>query len=684
MGRRTVKGNRKRTWWIVGGATAVVVAAAACGVAALALNVPVEKPLATTPEEREDPAVTSVNVPAVFDSWSSNPAVGDGVQADAGDSGLSARFVVGAEIDILAQTVTLEPNTTYEISATYQSGVADEGLLSIAIGDDKSMELPSAAEWKTVDFEFESGGGGAVPLTITSTAALEGFRLGALTMTSPGGEDVIGNPEFDTFSAASRITNPSLFMESRSAYIGISAPVSEVSWTVTGKDGVEALAGTSTSQSGLALIQLSSLAQGFYTASFAAPEPGLPAGQVNFVVLDDVMPDTLDERLGTIVHLYVPHSVGAGALAQTLGYGNVRVDASWSDNEVAGSYNFPPGIDAAYADFRSRGIHVLPIVAYANASYDNYKTPSSAAGLAAYARYAAATATHYDVDAISIYNEFNHLPFNTGDCGPTPACYMQLLVPAVEAVHAAQPGALIVGPENAHKDDEFLTGLYQAGALNYLDAVTFHPYDYGFEENGSPEFLVESIAQAQARILEYNTDDTPPPIWITELGWTSVLTDSEAQQGDFLTRAQVIALASGVERFYWYDMIKDNQSPTDNIGNFGIVHQATASVPAFEPKPASAAQAIVSRMLAGKAFDAQDDVGDGIYSYRFGSGATSVTAAWSLTPSSVSYQASGPVRVTDATGEYRDIEPIDGEITIELGSSPVFLSSEASEPTLAQ
>ena len=685
MGRRSLDTKRNRTWWIVGGAAAVVVlAVTAVGVAVAVNSGPGPRTGVASSRVKPDMSVHSVNVPATFEGWAANPAVGAGLQADASADGLSARFDVGAATPIMTQTVIVQPNERYTVSATYRSGESDEGLAAITVGSGAPVELEASDEWKSVEFEFMSEDAPEVLLTLQSSGALHGFQLANISMKPEAGDELIANADFDVFTAPTRITNPSLFMNTRSAYLGVSAPVSEISWTVAGIDGVEALAGTTAAQGGLSLIQLDELSQGFYTVTMSAPEPGLPAGKVSLVVLDDVVPELLDDRLGTTVHLYVAHSAGADALAETLGYGNIRVDAAWNNNETAeGVYEFPAKLDAMYAGFRDRGMHVLPIAAYGDPLYDKGRTPSSPQGLAAYARYAAAVTTHYDVDAISIYNEFNHLPFNTGACGPTPACYMEMLVPAAEAVRAARPGTLIVGPENAHKDDDFLTGLYQAGGLNYLDAVSFHPYDYGFEENGSPEFLVESLAQAGARILEYNTDDTPPPVWITELGWTSVLTDSEAQQGDFLARAEIISVASGVERFYWYDMISDNQSPTDNIGNFGIVRQATEQVPVFEPKPAAAAQAIVSRMLAGKDFVAQDDIGPDIYSYRFGEGATAVTAAWALTPTTVSYKAEKPVQITSITGEKRTEQPVDGVVSIELGPSPVFLSASAAAPSLS-
>ena len=687
MGRRSLDKKSRRKWWIIGAsAAALLLAVAAVGVAVVMKpQPPLEREGTASPLVKVDPAVTSVNVPAMFDSWSTNPAVGDGVQADASDSGLSARFVVGTATPIMSQNIAVEPNLTYTVAVTYRSDPADQGVAAVTIGTEAPVELKPTVEWTTEEFLYVNPGESHVTLTLQSTGPLDGFRLGEISVRSAADAEAVANSEFDAFAAPARITNSSLFMDTGSAYLGVSAPVSAVVWSVAGTDGVEILSGTSHAQAGLSLIQLSPLKQGFYSVTLSSPEPGLPAGKVSLVVLDEVVPAQVDVRLGTIVHLDRPQSEGSDAVAQALGFGTVRADAWWAGNEVAeGVYAFPAGLDQIYANYRARGIEILPIAAYSNPLYDDNQTPSSPRGLAAYAKYVAAVVDHYDVGAVTIYNEYNHLPFNNSACGTTPACYMEMLVPAADAVRMSHPGTLIIGPENAHKDDEFLTGLYQAGGLNYLDAVSFHPYDYGFEENGSPEFLVESLAQATARIQEFNTDDTPPGIWITELGWTSVLTESEAQQGDYLARAEVLSLTNGADRFFWYNMINDAESPGDNVSNYGLVHQKTESVPTFEPKAAAAAQAIVSRMLAGKEPKGRDDLGADVYSYRFGDGNDAVTVAWAMSPTSVTYEAEAPVRITGATGEQRTEQPVDGNITIQLDTSPVFLSFAASEPSLAK
>ena len=57
---------------------------------------------------------------------------------------------------------------------------------------------------------------------------------------------------------------------------------------------------------------------------------------------------------------------------------------------------------------------------------------------------------------------------------------------------------------------------------------------------------------------------------------------NEKQQGEFLSRALLIALQCGVERFFWYEFQAPEWDDNDGESHFGIVHRD------FQPKPAFA------------------------------------------------------------------------------------------------
>jgi hypothetical protein len=257
---------------------------------------------------------------------------------------------------------------------------------------------------------------------------------------------------------------------------------------------------------------------------------------------------------------------------------------------------------------------------------------------------------------------------------------MQLLAPTADRVHAAGTGVKIVGPANARQDQAFLDELFRLGGLKYLDVVSFHPYED--EYNNGPEFLVSNLQVAHDSIRA-NNDGVDKPIWLTELGWsTSIVT--EQQQANHLVRGEAIAFASNVERFYYYDLINDGNDPNNPFLNFGLFRKSSAEVPAFEPKPAAMAQAVMIRKLAGKAFAERDALAETTYSYAFGEGEGTTRVAWATTPTSVSYATKKPVTVTDQYGTISVLEPEGGQVTIALGEQAVYIDGELSKATPAQ
>ena len=120
--------------------------------------------------------------------------------------------------------------------------------------------------------------------------------------------------------------------------------------------------------------------------------------------------------------------------------------------------------------------------------------------------------------------------------------------------------------------------------------------------------------------------------------------------------------------------MNDGTDPSEHEGNFGILHQKSATVPAFAPKQAAVAQAVLIRKVAGKPFTARDaHENAGVYSYAFGSEESSTRVAWATTPTTVSYTADEDVTVTDQFGAITSLSPVDGRITVELDGHPRYL-----------
>ena len=171
-----------------------------------------------------------------------------------------------------------------------------------------------------------------------------------------------------------------------------------------------------------------------------------------------------------------------------------------------------------------------------------------------YATFAGTVAQRYrgQIKGYIVRNEPN-LAREWGGRPPDPAAYTELLRRAYEAIKAADPEATVVSaglaPTN-HQDAEamddraFLEAMYQAGAGAYFDALGAHPYGFAYppdDPRGAHDGLNLARLLDLREIMEAHGDGDKP-IWVTELGWTTVgvgegswLTVTPQQQADYLT-----------------------------------------------------------------------------------------------------------------------------------------------------
>ena len=684
---------RTRTWWIAGVGGALALSLTGLLVFGPWLRGEPSAPAVTAKPsepaaEPVEPDAATAKVLASFSDWSDSGTddLGAKFMAEAGvaeNSEVSLRVESDTPSDnpvhrSLTQTIAVQPETEYDLSAQIRSvedgddSTASAADVSIQMGGQTVAQLePTPGKWSTTDWAYKTGPGETtVLLELLVAGPTDALQIDDLTMTSAvAAGNAVLNSSFETYEAPTQIANESLILESQKASLSVAWRTDQIAWSVTKPSGQVAAEGEVSTSNGLGVVDLKSLAQGYYSVALASVQNPGDVINTTIAVLDPTEL-SFDDRFGIGVHFSHQVRDTAPQVAREIGFGNMRTDATWSYVEkTRGEYSFRADETAEMNAYASEGMAILPISDYGNDLYDGGRTPSSTEAIEAFANYTDAMVTHLNAPSVEIYNEFNNPPMNTSACGTSATCYLPLLEASYNKLKATSPGVNVVGPSIAHNDDAWLTELYQAGGLKYLDAVSFHPYDYGY--SGDPEFLVDSLQQAENRIKEYN-GGVEKPIWLTELGWSTASLGEDAQ-AKFLVRAETIALANNVEKYFWYDLVNDQTNPTDHEGNFGLVKQATEAVPALPPKPAGMAQALLIRKVAGKEFTVRDEVGASTYSYAFGEGKGASRIAWSPTPASVSYKTTGALTVTSLSGDVTEVQSVDGMVNIQLTDVPIFI-----------
>ncbi|MFE5319196.1 hypothetical protein ACFQ88_10850 [Paenibacillus sp. NPDC056579] len=366
----------------------------------------------------------------------------------------------------------------------------------------------------------------------------------------------------------------------------------------------------------------------------------------------------------------------------TIGYGHVRSDVNWSLIEKQpGVYNWAGyGFEAKSQQSLDLGMTPQGVLAYNNANYDNGKTPSSAAGLAAFGQFGKAAAEHYKgkVRDFNIYNEFNGTGFNNGACGTTAACYVQMLQAMYGPIHEGNPDANVIGPIPSTIDDNWNNAFFAAGGINYIDTFATNVYGYALEgANTPPEHtLLVSKLPALVQQVKQAAGTRDVPVWITENGWpTYAAASTEPQQADNLVRAQVLAMAAGVDVFSWYSAMDDGKDPNNREHHFGLFRQPVDGVAGVAPKPGAVTNAVLIRAVTGKTLGARDDLGSATaYSYPYTGGGSTTRVMWSTGSETIALHTTEPLIITNEYGSTQTVNPTDGMVVLTLTGSPIYVT----------
>ena len=403
----------------------------------------------------------------------------------------------------------------------------------------------------------------------------------------------------------------------------------------------------------------------------AAPHSSIPSG---------VVPD----GLGVNIH-FTDAQPGEMEMLTAAGFRWVRMDLMWAATErERGKYDFS-AYERLLATLEAHKLRALFILCYGNELYEPRNTVATPEGRAAFARWAAAAAVHFQGHGIlwEIWNEPNgrfwkpHADVNQ---------YAALALAASKAIRRAAPGEAIIGPASVRVDLKFIEALCRAGLLDWWDAVSVHPY-----RQTGPEGAAADYQKLRRLIARYAPEGKTIPILCGEWGYSSIWPGfDDAKQGRLLARQWLVNIESGIPLSIWYDWHDDSPDPKDPEVHYGTVtfpYRAGGS-PVYQPKPAYLAAKTLISVLDGFRFAKRLELGNADdYALLFRRGNESRLALWttSPTPHEVTIPWSAcDFEVVAHTGE-KAVSPLvvqETSLVLTVKDAPQYLVAKQPNPIL--
>ena len=413
---------------------------------------------------------------------------------------------------------------------------------------------------------------------------------------------------------------------------------------------------------------------------FNIPQSGIP-------LITNIFGPSHQVCAGINIHFVTGHEKDLDMIAAA-GFKFIRMDFGWQSIErEKGTYNWAT-YDELTANLEKRGLRAIYILDYSNSLYEepsdaknpitgkvqkSSASPQHPESIAAFARWAAAASGHFKGSNI-IWEIWNEPNITFWKPKPDIAQYTALAMATCKAIKAVAPNATIIGPASSGLPWPFLESFLASGVLEYLDAVSIHPYR---NYSKSPE-----TADADYQKLRLLIDRYAPAgkkdmsIISSEWGYSTATKGvSLEKQAAYIVRMQLTNLLSGIPISIWYDWKNDGENSAENEHNFGTVSSD------LKPKPAYTAIKTMNMELNGFTFTRRIDLKnehDYVLLFRNDKGKYKISA-WTMDPAhSVTIENNIP-KVTKATaidgnGNVLKLNTEQGKLVIDLNALPQYIN----------
>jgi hypothetical protein len=260
----------------------------------------------------------------------------------------------------------------------------------------------------------------------------------------------------------------------------------------------------------------------------------------------------------------------------------------------------------------------------------------------------------------------------------TTADIVELHRRARQAIKAADPDSIVIGPCPSNLNPQWMERVFQAGLLEYVDGIESHGYgDSGFmpEENDYPG----KLGAINEMMRRYNRGKVLP-IYITEAGIRGLLGSKIIQrtQAQFIARLAIILKGEGVRVFLpFYGIDYDRDGWWGFCFNLEVDAKNPWMTQRISPKPAVNSLATCADILEGaQPVRRLKDFGDGVWAYLFQRKDTAIVVAWSCAGQkelSVPVSEAKTVKVVDIMGHTSETPVRHGKLELKIDGLPQYI-----------
>ncbi|NUP89258.1 MAG: hypothetical protein HUU25_05490 [Candidatus Sumerlaeia bacterium] len=290
-----------------------------------------------------------------------------------------------------------------------------------------------------------------------------------------------------------------------------------------------------------------------------------------------------------------------------LGLDWARMDLWWGVAEPErGRYDWGH-FDRAVQAYADNQISLMAILCYGPA-WNRSEAPVTGEDRQAWGEYVFHTVSRYrdTVHEWEVWNEPNILPFWSPE--PSAADYAEVLRIAFEQAKRADPDCTVVGGGMAGPDAGFLRGVFEAGAGECFDVLSYHNYGNRVTRDG----VRDELARLRGVLAEFGRADVP--IWLSEHGiFTGPGGVTEREQARDIVRVALWRFAEGVER-HVYLSLRDwfGESDPQARDMWGLLDVDG------RPKRSFAAVRTMAREIRQRPFAGEVALGTGVEAFLFG------------------------------------------------------------------